>query len=235
MITDQKTPTDLRYELAQKEGVPPYMWVPPETLPLVLTNNERLRIAEGEPYSTQQEWETAMAAFSSHCEAPRHFETGPNQDHGNPGQGRLTKTPHPFSDFSHKHPETASASERDLDRERFQRLELAYDWVMCRTYKLLSNLNSAATEVDKDKQKRDYEVARTNYLDFIRNLDNHEPQEKKGEVNPAKCLGYGKVVRWVYIDPIIQEIQGKNVITGVTIVLEWNPHSSSSGIPVQHP
>ena len=75
------------------------------------------------------------------------------------------------------------------------------------------------------------------YLDFVRNLDNREPQERKGEVDPARCLGYGKVVKWVHLDPIVQAKapKGEPVITGVTIVIEWNPHSSSSGIPVKHP
>ena len=56
--------------------------------------------------------------------------------------------------------------------------------------------------------------------------------------HPKSSFGYGRNLKWTFIDPVIEPetINGQvfNLITGAAIVAEWNPHSSSSGVPIQH-
>ena len=117
----------------------------------------------------------------------------------------------------------------------FQRLKLAFDLIVCKTYELLTAINE---QVGADNVAG-YNNARENYIAFLTNLDDHEPEKKQGAVDPSKGFGYGKTIKWVYIDPIIQPYLIGNTeyhfIKGATIIVKWNPHSSSNGVPINHP
>jgi hypothetical protein len=104
-----------------------------------------------------------------------------------------------------------------------QRLALVFEWILCNVTTLLGEINLALT--DKDKGKDQYERARMNYLQFLDDLDDREPR------NPITGeRGYGKAVKWACINP---SINGGRIV-GVEVQVKWNPHISSSGVPIQH-
>jgi hypothetical protein len=112
-----------------------------------------------------------------------------------------------------------------------KRLGLIFEWALHRTTVLLGDLNAA---LDKGSEK-EYELARGLYIKFLKDLDDHEP-EKHGRRNldvldKASASGYGRSLKWACIDPVIF----KGRIVGARVIIHWNPHSSSNGIPVQHP
>ena len=117
----------------------------------------------------------------------------------------------------------------------FQRLGSVFDWAIFRATVLLNDINKSLEK----KSQADYENARANYLAFLKDLDDHEPATTpremiKGEgkigVEPGK-RGYGRTIKWSYIDPII--VNGK--IEEARVIIHWNPHSSSNGVPINHP
>jgi hypothetical protein len=114
-----------------------------------------------------------------------------------------------------------------------QRLAQVFDWALCRTTELLYDLNTALTEQNETRYGR----ARTNYLKFLHDLDERDPlrlnQVWKPEHTKDKTARscYGKALKWACIDPVI--LGGK--IVGTRVVIQWNPHSSSSGVPISHP
>jgi len=188
-----------------------------------------------------------------------------------------------------------------------QRLARIFEWSLYRATRLMGDLNHALTAKDQSC----YEEARENYLDFLRDLDDHEPEKgtKKsprdiagaiasdqvaaiankrqdqiadvlvakiaekltrrfgsdqapkramflarelaerlknkptdaiketlaksldpGDKTMTMASGYGRAIKWACIDPVI--FQGK--IVGARVVAKWNPHLSSSGIPIPH-
>jgi hypothetical protein len=48
-------------------------------------------------------------------------------------------------------------------------------------------------------------------------------------VTPGEA-GYGKNLQWFYVRPLIHD----GIIKGAKIQAKWNPHVSSSGIPIPH-
>jgi hypothetical protein len=248
------TETDEKMNFAAEHGIPPYLWLPPEKPPLRITNNKRA----GYPFPPSN---------LPDCQdiAKRDFEQTPGEEHPAAG-GKLTKNPHPLSDFSHLHEYDSSGSRHpdfgklkikfdpksekeqrdDLDyleqiqqqvgpdAPGFQRMKMAFDVIVCQIHTIFSVLNEAI----KAGSQKDYTEARDAYLELVENLDNREPEHEPGGVNPKKGFGYGKNFKWVFIDPIIESKHypdlkaDYNVITGTVIILKWNPHSSSSGIPV---
>jgi|SRR6266850_1378983 len=112
-----------------------------------------------------------------------------------------------------------------------QRLAQVFDWALCRTTALMDALNAAVA--DGNAGKNDYETARTKYLNFLRDLDDHEPEKSTAPIEVTDedfRSGYGRALKWTCIDPVITS--GR--IVGVRVVVKWNPHSSSSGVPIPH-
>jgi hypothetical protein len=108
-----------------------------------------------------------------------------------------------------------------------QRLAQVFDWAMCRTTELLCDLNTAV----KHQNQANYETARTTYLNFLRDLDERNPLRFNtpwNVKNKAVRSCYGRALKWACIDPVI--LHGK--IVGTRLVIQWNPHSSSSGFPL---
>jgi hypothetical protein len=210
---------DEKFFDASRYKIPPFNWIPPEKLPLQLTQNRRKPLPE-----------TNLPSCS--VLEKMEPEGNPREEHLKDKHDELTKKPHPESDFEHSEPppkDEAALLDRPLkDVEAYRRLKLAFDLIVCKTRTLLGNINRAIMT------GQSYESARSDYVAFLNNLDDHEP--RGAALNPRKGFGYGKNLKWTFIDPIIESrsIAGKefNLITGVTIVAEWNPHSSSSGIPL---
>jgi hypothetical protein len=68
--------------------------------------------------------------------------------------------------------------------------------------------------------------AREEYIAYVRNLNIANPTGK--QIDPEGPNGYGRALKWVFVDPVIEG--GK--IKGVKIVGEWvgGTHLSSSGV-----
>lgn len=110
-----------------------------------------------------------------------------------------------------------------------KRLALVFEWALYRTTVLMNDLNKAL----KRANKGDYEQARINYIHFLRDLDDHEPQLSNRPVNvkdKKARSAYGRALKWACIEPVIFTGQ----IVGTRVVIKWNPHSSSNGVPIPH-
>jgi hypothetical protein len=119
-----------------------------------------------------------------------------------------------------------------IEAKGMQRLKLNFEWMLCQITTLFGQINLALDE-KTDKPKDVYNEARRKYIALLKDLDNHEPL--LGE--PGKH-GYGRTVKWVYFYPLIHTPDPQNLalarIKGVKVVAKWNPHISSSGVPIPH-
>jgi hypothetical protein len=123
------------------------------------------------------------------------------------------------------------------------RLARIFEWAVYRTSVLMSDLNRGL------RNETRYNEAREIYLNFLRDIDDHEPEtgrkrghhhddegpaekknwaEKLDPRNKKLASGYGRSLKWACIDPVI--FGGK--IVGTRVVVKWNPHLSSSGVPI---
>ncbi|HTL55810.1 MAG TPA: hypothetical protein VL361_09030 [Candidatus Limnocylindrales bacterium] len=174
-------------------------------------------------------------------------ESPPGTEHINDKHPKLTKIPDPRSNFEH-HPEPPPQDDeykklplkereaidqafvKGLDlkgQEAYQRLKLAFEWLVCRTSALMGDINKAVKANDVPA----YRLAWDAYMAFVNNLANPKPGAQ--DIDPKKGFGYGLDFVWTSIDACIPpDPSGVNVITGARIQGEWNPHTSSSGIPI---
>lgn len=83
-----------------------------------------------------------------------------------------------------------------------------FGWILSKTADLVCRLDEAVEQ----RNEGDYVAVRDEYRLFVKNLDYREA--------PAQGI------KWVYIMPTIRD----GTIQGVTVVVEWNPSSSSSTI-----
>lgn len=214
---------DAKFSTASDLKVPPYNWIPPETPKLQVTQTRRERFDQ----DNLLQIESIRTAIQED-----EFEGAPKKERLSEDKKKLEKIPHPLSNFEHDGPKITGLKKV----EAFQRLKLAFNALASETHRLLSAINEAVMQCDSadDATWGAYTAARKAYIAFVQNLDNHQPKGKA--VDPQKFFGYGKNLKWTLVDPIIErDPTGKtdlNLITGVTIVAEWNPHSSSSGIPI---
>lgn len=245
MPTTLPTNDDLqkKFDAAARAGVSPCAWVPPEWSELPQENNKRgfpdtssdagnlknnpvaeERIVNGskmrEPGSPEsppndQVWTNAFADFThlDETEFPEaEFETIKTKLTGEPDivkrLGRLVGPQSPG----------------------MKRLGLIFQWVLYRTTVLMGDLNSA---LEKQSQAN-YDEARDDYINFLRDLDDHEPEKddrKRLDVKNKKSpSGYGRALKWACLDPVIVG----HKIVGARIIVKWNPHSSSAGVPIRH-
>lgn len=118
--------------------------------------------------------------------------------------------------------------------KQYERLKTAFKWIVCKIGERCSELNEAIIS----KQPLAYAQAREKYIALLRNLNIHNPKNSRAnpqndQIKPQDGFGYGGVLGWMFVDPVIQRKRGVNLITGVTIVGEWiGYHTSSSGIPI---
>ena len=114
-----------------------------------------------------------------------------------------------------------------------QRLRLVFEWMLCRVTTIFGDINKGL----HDNDQAWYSNARKAYHDLLRDLDDREPGIGKpvqappppGPIEPG-VRGYGRAVKWIYILPLIHG--GR--IKGAKVMAKWNPHISSSGIPIKH-
>ena len=251
-----------QFDAAAKEGVSPCAWLPPVWSELKGNGHKFYDTVSAEPAECDDN------AAAKEC--LKNGETADSTPPYKPEEDVVGKKGwvDPFSDFTHVDNSEFPASDLEtianelpsnaanskiLNRLRrlvgpgapgMKRLERVFDWVLYRTTDLLGDLNTAA----KDKDRTAYDEARENYVEFLKDLDDHEPERKKKKMDPQgdpedpqdqknkkrKKLrkgGYGRTIKWTCISPVIFE--GK--IYGARVICHWNPHSSSNGIPVQHP
>jgi hypothetical protein len=243
---------------SRKAGLPEYNWIPPiwdKTDPPVLTDT-----TDAEPKKLAKEPVDL-----------KYTEGSPGEDSPDPLSGDPRKWKHGFHKWIHPASTTdhtdpplwddddqAAANASDLPADQLaklkkivgreslgmERLACVFQWALCQASALLAEVNEGLGKGKsgaKANQKR-YEKARADYIEFLRDLDDHEPftrqhgtkaaGPKKDPVEPGKPgnSGYGHSMKWVYIYPIIFERK----IWGAKVSIHWNPHSSSNGIPIQH-
>jgi hypothetical protein len=121
-----------------------------------------------------------------------------------------------------------------------KRLELIYEWALYRMTELLGDFNKALGSEPV------YEQVRKDYLKFLRDLDDHQPELGNEPLNPrgdpdptptdpdrrtrARKSGYGTTIKWNCLQPVIVD----GLIKGARLIIQWNPHSSSNGVPIEH-
>jgi hypothetical protein len=256
-----------QFDAAAREGMSPCAWLPPTWSELM---SNKFYGADKEPGKFFDTVSKKPDKLDDNVAAQNCVKAGEAADYKElykaetvPGKEAWVD---PFSDFWHIDNSEFPSSDLEtianelpsnalnskiLDRLRclvgpgapgMRRLERVFDWVVYRTTDLLGDLNTAA----KNQNQDDYEKARKNYIEFLKDLDDHEPQRKNKKIDPLgvdeddpkkikrKKLrkgGYGRTIKWTCINPVIFE--GK--IYGARVICHWNPHSSSNGIPVQHP
>ena len=222
-------PVKKKFAVASQLHIPPYNWIPPESPPLLATPNP-------------EEFDADMSERCKVFDDPNIGSLSTSQD---PFHGR----PDPAADFSHfidgEEGFTAiqnNPAKKQKNDEALLRLRLAFDFLVCRTRDLCVEINEGVKFYDttNDQTWGRYLNARQTYIEFLQNLDDHEPKANLKKADLDKGLGYGKHYRWLFVDPTIEEVEiikgsVKPLITGAIIVLLWNPHSSSSGIPIKHP
>jgi hypothetical protein len=226
-----------RYELARKAGVSPYNWLPPEWKEGQEKPTLKDTVLDNVPFPDEGEFEKKRVN--------REAEQQPGEEE--PEGGKLKKWPHPRSDFSHIDPDELNEGQWKTIKEALkesspeykklqellgpeslglQRLGLVFERALYKAHDALRGINQALAGAGNRQQ---YIKATTDYIELIKDLEDHEPETKHGKVKPGEA-GYGSCVKWVYIDPVI--VGG--VINGASVVLLWNPHSTSSGISVGH-
>jgi hypothetical protein len=252
-MRDQKRPGCMeanQITQSKKAGVPPYNWVPKpwDNDQPTLEDTVSAEVAD----CIDKNWKKyCPAPLKDGCEdypgKDQPAEIQPGKKHG------FSRYVHPDSDFSHIDPDPLDSKAmrrarawlpkkqyqrlgRIVGRESLgmQRLACVFQWIEEQAYELLSEINNALG-VGPKKTKPDrgrYNKARDAYLAFLNDLDEHEPRVRGREIIPGKIgqSGYGQTIKWAYVFPAIH--QGK--IYGAKIVIMWNPHSSSNGIPLPH-
>ena len=221
--------TEQKFATAIAERVPPFNWIPPKTLPLATTESQR------ENYGVKIE------DLEKECVARKDKGVAGKAEHH--GKNRIENIPHPESSFEHDDP--VPKDEKELMQlpaekvESFRRMEAAFKWIVCRAGSLLTEINDVVKAIEKhDATLDDYLAVRERYIEFIRNLNHREPGPE--EIDPKRGFGYGRNLHWAHVDPVIKAVELPGfpkaifLITGLTLVAEWNPHVSSSGVPVKH-
>jgi hypothetical protein len=119
--------------------------------------------------------------------------------------GAPLEVPTSDSDFGHDDPADSGPG--------FSRMKVLFEWVLHKVTRALLDLDTARAAGNGTA----YATARDTYLKLLSDLNGLPGGTGTG------ALGYS-VAKWVYVNPTIRA--GK--IEGATIVLQWNPHSSSS-------
>jgi hypothetical protein len=120
---------------------------------------------------------------------------------------KQNRRPRPTDDFRHQHPGDPGQEPAPPERAAFARLRLVFEWLLHQVASRMTALNQAM-EGDGD-----YAEAERNYNSFVDQLLARDPEV------------YGNLMKRIHkLEPTIRN--GR--IEGVTLVVEWNPHSSSS-------
>jgi hypothetical protein len=248
-----------KFDASRNEGLSPCLWIPPYWDKLVALDGGKRRgfldnsFDEGEQYGISNKTGASdkgnerIKAGSAKNE-PRKPESAANDKDWTS----------PFGDFTHvddaefptndlkeiekamkDKPEILGRLKRIVGAESpgMQRLGLIFEWALYRATELMKDLNDALDDWNpqvQDSGKAKFEEARKSYIGFLRDLDNHEPGKRDEKELKSKDKkfpsGYGRSLKWACIDPVIYN--GR--IAGTRVVIHWNPHSSSNGVPIPH-
>jgi hypothetical protein len=130
------------------------------------------------------------------------------------------------------------------DSLAMKNLSLIFEWMILRATITLNDINKALFEpvaepledIDATftSQEAKYIAACDNYINLINDFsstqrENHDLR-KKLKPGEARKSGYGVAIKSFSIEPIISEGQIRDVV----LILCWNPHSSSLGVPIKH-
>lgn len=119
------------------------------------------------------------------------------------------RRPRVTDQFDHHHPGAPGEEPARSESAAFARLKLVFDWLLHQVVSRMKALDDAM------HGKGDYATAERNYNEFVNRLLERDPEV------------YGNLVKRIHkLEPTIRD--GR--IEGVTLVVEWNPHSSSSWV-----
>jgi hypothetical protein len=235
-----------RFDEASLLRIPPYNWAPPEweklesrdTNPGFPDNCH----AEGAFERTRGDVTAPLAQLSNAVGEmmQRRSLVSPLEDFGHidPDQfsdediERLREPP------SNPHQDRALSLRklRDLagsESRSMSRLDGVFKWILATFQRLCLQLNQTLDDRNRSLEQRmkTYGDLRKEYIERLRDLDDHEPQRKGmgGLVEPG-VRGYGRIVKWVHVAPAI----ANGRIVELRVIVHWNPHSSSSGKPILH-
>jgi hypothetical protein len=199
-----------RYETATKEGVSPCMWIPPEWSDLKShETRERKAFVDTCNRADPFEGEDAKERIAAMLADGAKKDSKPVKNPACPPDD--DSWPHPFGDTSHVDETEFSSEDHTALQNRLssdqdlltklndivgnsspgmRRLKGIFNWVLYRTTVLMDDLNKGLDL----KNETQYGAARSNYIEFLRDLDDHEP-EKGSKHSPrdiAKEIAYGK-------------------------------------------
>jgi hypothetical protein len=177
-------------------------WRPPVSRPNRWEKDEGPDIGAGVPDASRfQRMRTAV---------PRKIdEAFSSVEEGVESYRRGGYRPLPDDDFRHTHRHGDGAEVEPGERGAYARFQVVFEW-------LLDQIVSRLVALDEAVGGRgDYEAARANYTGFLEALERRDREV------------YGNLIKTVLkIEPTIR----RGRMEGVTVEVEWNPHSSSSMI-----
>jgi hypothetical protein len=243
------------FNAAAKEGIPPYDWIPPiwdaKSAPPTLEDNAA-NAGNFAPYDPDPNHAPKYAKIEDllNFRKGTQVEGDKDYDPAGPDGKKERKAWHwPTADASTEH-HLGTPSE---NAKGMRRLSALFEWAIIRATVTLNDINRAldfATKKSNQDTLEDfgnfqfpnatdmYTAARDNYLSFLRDFDEHEAKYGNPDLgtpltypkDKGRQSGYGKALRWAYIDPVI--VDGR--IQATRIIMLWNPHSSSLGVPIKH-
>jgi hypothetical protein len=243
-----QTPEQMKQ--SREAGLPEYNWIPPVWAKQTDAAPKLVDTADTKPTVPDIEGKRERATESFPGE-----QTPAEPTPGQPFRHGYKNWVHPDSDFTHTDPPLWDDADMDvakkflspsakpqLDKLRklvgreslgMQRLAAVFEWILFRANEHLEKINAGLGLTPGSSENFDaYTKARDAYIAFLKDLDDREPQERGRKIVPGKPgeSGYGKAIKWCHIYPFI--VNGR--ITAAKVAIQWNPHSSSNGIPVPH-
>src|SRR2546426_5244695 len=174
-----------KFDAAANAGVSPCLWIPPEWDELKKNQNGQAELDDtSDGAGTFNNVDAAVKRVDNGRKIgpPERPESPPNDKNW----------PHPFADTSHidepeftnedlnhvvaalqgNHPDALERLKRIVgpDSPGMQRLTRIFDWALYRTTELLGDINKALGN------EQQYVAARENYINFLQDLDDHEPE-----------------------------------------------------------
>jgi hypothetical protein len=195
MAIESQADVQARFDLAVREGVSPCQWIPPEwdDLDTKVTPRRFLDTSKdagkfGEPKALQARQERMDKGHASDTAPVKAPESPPDDESWTHPFGDTTHIDETeFSKADHENMKSALQGNQDVLRKLnrivgatspgMRRLKRIFEWTLYRATVLMENLNNGLEHEDR------YETARENYLEFLSDLDDHEP-DKGSKVSP---------------------------------------------------
>jgi hypothetical protein len=251
------------FDKASQDGIQAYAWMPPAWNQL-LTDRDSRRILPNNSadfpmdmfkvYNPDSVTPPPYATLQDFIAAGRHTAVDGDQNSDPTGKGKRKDWdwPNPKASFEHDHDNPEDIGMR--------RLGPVFQWALLRATITLNDINQALDAAldnpgypledfkpQPGSAAAKYDAAVANYVSFLKDFGDHEPEEKHNPKDPDPKLdpdlsspldpkfpgrksGYGKATKYLLVAPVIFE--GR--IKAARVILHWNPHSSSNGVPIPH-